>query len=210
MPPSDVAGTQTRIVIEPRATYGELGGFRILFGVLGVFAAAPIVLAVAIDGPAALLRFMFSGVGPFAAFFGLSALAIGLFFMVALLSAGSAFVAGPFRIDARSGATTDAHGRHWHRDRHGPAKVIVSPAGPAAIPVAIIFPGFDWDDASRSKSSTRQPGKLGRFLQRNFARVCLGARGPEVDGFMLPVRFLTDRDAIIAAVKPEKPPFRWF
>jgi hypothetical protein len=52
-------------------------------------------------------------------------------------------------------------------------------------------------------------GPIRRFLQRGFARWC-GARGAEVDGLILPIGFLSDREAIMAAIKPVPPPFRWF
>lgn len=185
-------------LIEPQPNY-KIVLLQILFSALGSVFAAPAILIGIIEGPLAFLHFAFSGLGPFSFFFGLLALAVGFFFQVALLSAGSGLVAEPFRIDAVSGETTDARDRHWNRDRHGPAKVTLSRAGPAAI----IFPAFD---GGRPADRMRRPG----FLRRGFAWLFLGARESEVDGLILPIQFLTDRDAIMAAVKPERPPFRWF
>lgn len=202
-PPEQPAPT----VIRPRPNYDKLVLLQILFTVMGGVFGAPFVLSAIIDGPSRLLAFAFSDLGSFAFVVGFVSVSLGFFLLVALLSVGSVLVTEPFQIDATTGTTTDACGRQWVRERHGPAKVILSKAGPASI----IFPAFDFGAPEKPGARPlRSAGGVRRFLQRGFARFFLGARGTELDGLVLPVQFLTDRDAIMAAVKPVPPPLRWF
>jgi hypothetical protein len=165
----------------------------------------PVSIAL-IDGPWQLLLFTFSGLGQFAFTAGFTAASLGAFLIVAILAAGSTMAEQPFEIDPATGTTTDAFGRRWVRERHGPAKVVSAKAGP----VGIIFPAFDMTEgAAAGPPPPHIGGPTRRFLQRSFARLC-GARGAEVDGLILPIGYLTDRDAIMAAIKPVPPPFRWF
>jgi hypothetical protein len=192
--------------IRQKARFDRLIGLQILYTVLGgIFALMPISIAL-IDGPWQLLLFAFSGLGQFAFTVGFAAASLGAFCMVAVLAAGSAMAEQAFEIDPATGTTTDAFGRRWVRERHGPAKVVCAKAGP----VGIIFPAFDvTEGAASGPPPPRIGGPTRRFLQRGFARLC-GARGAEVDGLILPIGYLADREAILAAIKPVQPPLRWW
>jgi hypothetical protein len=180
---------------------------QILFAFLGSVFALPFVVLGAIGGVEGIIDVLFSGLGPFAFMFGFLALSLGAFFMVAVLTSGWALVNRPFEIDTETGTTTDVHGRQWVRARHGPAKAMFTQVGPAAI----IFPAFDiLEDKAAAPAPPQRAGRTRRLLQRSFARLLLGAPGAEIDGLILPVGFLSDRKAIMAAIQPVPPPFRWF
>jgi hypothetical protein len=177
---------------------------------MGIIFAFPYVMAIVlggIGGPLALIFYAISGIAEFAMLIGLLTLSLICFFMSAVVWFGTAVVDGPFEIDVETGTTTDGQGRQWVRERHGPAKVHSNRFGPGAI----IFPAFDMTDREAvGLAVPRTAGRMRRFLQRSFARITLGARGTEIDGLILPVGFLSDREAIMAAIKPVPPPFRWW
>lgn len=168
------------------------------------------VVAVVLGGIGGLFDLLVvavSSVREFAVITVMTAVSLLCFFMSAVVWFGTSVVDAPFEIDAETGTTTDAQGRQWVRERHGPAKLTRNGYGPAAI----IFPGFDMAEGKAPGAAhPRAARPTRRLLHRSFAWVFLGARGAEVDGLILPVGHLSDREAIMAAIKPERPRFRWW
>ncbi len=204
-PISPHAEPPQRRVIRPRPVYDKLVVFQIFVAFLGLLFSVPLILG--IRDPLRLLAIAFSEMGGFVFAVGMPAMSLGAFFLVAVAAAGPGMAERPFEIDADTGTTIDARGRQWVRERHGPAKVMMTRAGPAAI----VFPAFDIvGGIAPAPPPPPRTGRVRSFLQRSFTRVFLGVRGAEIDSLILPIGYLTDREAIMAAIKPEPPPFRWW